>query len=517
MPRIKSRSLYDLIKSMTKVEKRHLKLLLAQNGNPDDKKVLILFDEINKQDEFDEDKIVSKNPEIKAIQLSNLKAYLYEKIMETLRHLHVHKITDIEIREQIDFAQLLIDRRLYEQGKTCLRKAKKLAQEKNNLELQLEIIKLEKSVLMHSEDGLHRADEIITEVKKINTQITNVNTFSILALKLNSYYTRIGHIRSEHDYKEITQYFHSLLPTYDEKQLSTLEKIHLYKLFSSYYYFLQDYENGYAYSEKLKQLFDQYPELIVSNTDDYIKALNNLLIAQYKLFLYDNFRKTNQELQSVNMHPYVAMNESLRIRLLKYYYIHEINHYFMTGEFQEGCMEIMQKRGEEFNNLINMLDKHSTMIMNYKVACLYFGAGQFNLSIRYLNKIINSSDVDFREDLHCFARILNLVCHYELGNFDVIKYYIISTYRFLLKKDDLHEFQQLIMSFLKNLKFEISNKDLIERFTKLKLNLLPLVNSTYEKRAFIYFDIISWLESKIEKRSVPDITRVKFNQNRSNR
>jgi len=188
----------------------------------------------------------------------------------------------------------------------------------------------------------------------------------------------------------------------------------------------------------------------------------------------------------------------------------------MTGEFEEGCSEIMVKRGEEFNLLLSMLDKHSTMIMNYKVACLYFGAGNFNMSIRYLNKIINSSDIDFREDLHCFARILNLVCHFELGNFDVIKYYIISTYRFLLKKDDLHEFQQLIMTFLKNLKFEISARDLIERFTKLKQSLLPLVNSSYEKRAFIYFDIISWLESKIEKRSVPDITRDKFNQKRLN-
>lgn len=501
---------------MNKVEKRYLKLLIAQSGEPEDKKVQLLFDEINKQDEFDEDRILSRNPEIKASQLSNLKAYLYDKVMEALRHLHVEKITDIRIREQIDFAQLLFERRLYEQGKNCLRKAKKLAQEYNNLEMQLEIIKLEKSVLMHTDEGLHRADEIITEVRQINIQINNINTFSILFLKLNSFYTRIGHIRSEQDHNEITDYFQSLLPSYDENNLSTLERIYLYKLFSSYYYFLQDYENGYANSLKLKSLFNQYPSLISTNTDDYIKAMNNLLIAQYKLFLYDEFRKTNGELQSVSTNPHVAMNESLRIRLLKYYYIHEINHYFMTGEFEEGCSEIMVKRGEEFNLLLSMLDKHSTMIMNYKVACLYFGAGNFNMSIRYLNKIINSSDIDFREDLHCFARILNLVCHFELGNFDVIKYYIISTYRFLLKKDDLHEFQQLIMTFLKNLKFEISARDLIERFTKLKQSLLPLVNSSYEKRAFIYFDIISWLESKIEKRSVPDITRDKFNQKRLN-
>jgi RNase P/RNase MRP subunit POP5 len=38
------------------------------------------------------------------------------------------------------------------------------------------------------------------------------------------------------------------------------------------------------------------------------------------------------------------------------------------------------------------------------------------------------------------------------------------------------------------------------------------VNNPYEKRAFIYFDIISWLESKIEHKKVQDIIREKFKQ-----
>ena len=56
---------------------------------------------------------------------------------------------------------------------------------------------------------------------------------------------------------------------------------------------------------------------------------------------------------------------------------------------------------------------------------------------------------------------------------------------------------------------QLSQEDLMERFIKLKAQLLQLVNSTYEKRAFIYFDIISWLESKIEKRPVQDIIQQK--------
>ena len=47
-------------------------------------------------------------------------------------------------------------------------------------------------------------------------------------------------------------------------------------------------------------------------------------------------------------------------------------------------------------------------------------------------------------------------------------------------------------------------------FAELKTQLLPLKDSRFEGRAFYYFDIISWLESKIEKKPVEEIVQRKF-------
>jgi len=52
---------------------------------------------------------------------------------------------------------------------------------------------------------------------------------------------------------------------------------------------------------------------------------------------------------------------------------------------------------------------------------------------------------------------------------------------------------------------EFSEDDLIPEFEKLLSMLIPLQDRPFEKRAFIYFDIISWLESKIQKRKVQDV------------
>ncbi|MCS6823133.1 MAG: hypothetical protein NZ529_02470 [Cytophagaceae bacterium] len=479
----------------------------------EEKKMLLLFDEINKQKEYDEEKILENNPSLKASQISNLKAYLYEKILNSLRTQRSEQNPNLLIRKWIDYAQILFERTLYEQGSFFLKKAKKTAAQYNNLELMLEIIKWEKSVLMlTSQDKQSKVDDIIEEVKRINKQINNINIFSNLSIKMDSYYRQSGHIRDKEKLDELKKYIDSNLPEYDENQLSPLEKMYLYRLYIGFYFYIQDAQQGYAYSKKLTELFESTAGLIESNTEDYIRSLNALIISQYKLMRYDEFVDTNEKLQNLENNPAILLNENLRLRLLKYHFIHEINHFFMTGRFEEGVKSIMHTQKETFLNLLENIDKHSLLIFNYKIACLYFGARDYNQCIRWLQKIINEPDVDFREDLHCFARIINLICHYELGNFDVIKYYIITTYKFLLKKDDLYLFQKYILAFLKKLKETLKDEQVKNEFIVLKKQLMPLVNSPYEKRAFAYFDIISWLESKIEKRSVEEIIQEKFRQ-----
>jgi hypothetical protein len=518
MSKGKSKTLFNLIKSLDKNEKRYFKRFMLSEGQQEDRKILKLFDLINTQPEFDEDKLLQEEPSLKPSQLSNLKAYLYERILQSIRQFHLSKMDDVQIREQIDFAQLLFNKRLYGQGLSCLRKAKKLAIANGNLELRLEIIKFEKKILLftNSNGTTSQVDEIIRETSQINAQISHINSFSNLAIRLNSLYTRIGYIRNEEEYRKVKEYFYAAIPPMEEDKLSSIERIYLYRLYVGYYFFIQDFESGYTAAKMLVELYERMPALLQSNIESYLQALNSLLIAQNKLFRYAEFVETNQKLHSIDLIPSVHINESIRIRLLKYYYVHEINQYFMTGDFSRGVEVIMNGHEKQILQLMDMLDKHSQLIFYYKIACLYFGAGQFRLALRWMGGIINIPNADMREDLQCFARIITLISHFELGNRDVLTYYIKSTYRFLLLKEDLHLFQKYILGFLRKLHDEPDEAELTNRFVDLRKQLLPLVHSPYEKRAFLYFDMISWLESKIEKCPVESIiqekARLRLNQ-----
>ena len=74
--------------------------------------------------------------------------------------------------------------------------------------------------------------------------------------------------------------------------------------------------------------------------------------------------------------------------------------------------------------------------------------------------------------------------------------------------NDLHEVQRKMISFLKNLS-NIYPQDLHKEFIKLHKELSQYENHPYEKRAFLYLDILSWLESKIQNKSVEEIIKQK--------
>ena len=506
MANVKSDTLHRLIKSLSKSEKRYFRLA---NQNEANLKYMKLFDFVEQSESIDENELLANEPTLKASQLSNLKAHLYDKILKSLRDFSITKIPSIEIRELIDEAQILFNKSLYRQCSKRLLKAERLATETDNLELQLVILKWKKRVLDNTLDWESRpdVDEIVNDVSRVNSRINNINSFSNLQAKLQSLYRKTGYIKNEDEFKKIERIFDSAMPTVNEAELSISERISLYHVYIGYYFFIQDFQSGMEYAKKWVEIFNQQKSLLRVGLESYISALNYLLIAQNKLQLLDDFQETKKELRMLNkLHP-SFYNENIRLKMLKYTFVHEFNSLFLSGSFDKG-VELIERLTSGLDGFINQLDAHSRMILYYKTACLYFGNSDFTKSVFWLNKILNSTDADLREDVSGFARILNLICHYELGNIDLIQYNVRSTYRFLLKKDDLLEYHRLILRFLKGLNKHLSEKEVIQRFQQLKEKMLIIQNDRYE-RGFVYFDMVSWLESQIEKKPIMEVIQGK--------
>src|SRR5665213_4548559 len=130
------------------------------------------------------------------------------------------------------------------------------------------------------------------------------------------------------------------------------------------------------------------------------------------------------------------------------------------------------------------------------------------MAIDYLDKIINWK-LDLRNDLQCFARLLHLISHYELGNSQLLEYLIKSVYRFMAKMQNLSLVEEEIFKFLRKA-FYLSAKKLKPEFENLLNKIKKFETSKFETRAFAYLDIVSWLESKINEKKVYEIIREKY-------
>ena len=101
-----------------------------------------------------------------------------------------------------------------------------------------------------------------------------------------------------------------------------------------------------------------------------------------------------------------------------------------------------------------------------------------------------------------------MVAHYEAGFDYHLETHLRETYKFLIKMNDLHEVQKAMIRFVRSLG-DIYPHELKAAFVKLHKELKQYEDDPYERRAFLYLDILSWLESKIENRPVGEIIREK--------
>jgi hypothetical protein len=500
--------LFVLIKSLSKSEKRQFKIFASRLETSSNTKFIELFNILDKSEAYDE-KLILKSGIIKKVQLSNLKSYLYKQILVSIRLNIPSQNIRYQLREQIDFAAILYNKGLYKQSLKILDKTKLQALENDEKLMAYEIVEFEKLIesqyITRSIQG--RADELVIQAKELNYRNTISSKLSNLSLQLYGIMLKTGYVKNDEEYKYIDDYFNKHISRLDENKFGFREKYWFYNANLWRSFLVQDFLASYKYSYKWVTLFYDNPNMIFLNPVFFLKGNHYFLESLYMLKYKSNFKKYLALLEETIQDPRFPVNDNVASLSFLYLYNNKLNYHVLEGTFAESeylipvILEKIKLHSEH-------LDEHHEMLFYYKIACIYFGNEKYNESIFYLEKIINNKNLSMREDLMCFSRILCLIVHYELGKDYYLENQLKNTYKFLIKMNDLHEVQKEIIRFLKNLN-SIYPNDIKKEFIKMKEHFIELEKNTYEKRAFLYLDIISWLESKIENRKISDIIKEK--------
>jgi len=100
-----------------------------------------------------------------------------------------------------------------------------------------------------------------------------------------------------------------------------------------------------------------------------------------------------------------------------------------------------------------------------------------------------------------------------LENYDFLEYIIKSTNRFLNKHGRAYEAENILIKSIKKLAKVMTNQDRTYIFRTMQLELTEILKDRNEQAVLEYFDLDSWLASKLSKQTFSEEVRKKLKSN----
>lgn len=275
-------------------------------------------------------------------------------------------------------------------------------------------------------------------------------------------------------------------------------KILYHRIFSLYAYAKGDYVKFHKHSSIVLTLMESKPFLLKEDVSEYISAISNHAVSCRRISNYEEWVQTLDKFLEINPNTH---DDKLKIH--RQYYQGMFSWCILTGSFEKGEIAL-EKHLELVQEYDQALFARSSFYFQYFQ--IYFGNGNYDKALDYLNKWLNLPKSLERQDLQTLARILNLIIHYEMGNTLLLESLLRSTYRYLKKADHLRPIERKILSFIKNSTRVYDQKEMQAYYVSLQKDLDNLSDSGKVGP----FDLASWLESKINKKPFAQIVQEKF-------
>ena len=512
-----SHELFRLVKSLTKSEKRFFKLMSSlQSG---EKNYIKLFDSIEKQNEYDEDAIKQQFAGQTFIRhLPSEKNHLYKLILKSLRLFYSENSVSAILAENIQSIDILYNKALYSECGKLVRKAKKIAKSHERFYYLFELIKWEKLLLEEEfQSGQFDRDlnKVIEEEHTVIKKLRNLAEYQILYSKINYVFRQGGYTRNVQERELVHEIQNHELIKGKNTALSKRAAAACYYVKGLCAITNNDVEDSFLNFSKVVQIFEENPNLIQDIPKQYIRSLGNLFYYYIKAGDYKRLFELIDKMRSFKDQPgFNRIDIKIRIFLSTNYF--EMLAYDRQGEFEKAIdmIESISNKMKEFGEKIT---KEDEVVFGHLFANILFAAGKYRESLRQINTVLNDNESNLRQDIFSFAKLFNLVIHYELENFDLLDYLIKSTERYYLKKKKTIEVGYAFeLTFIKGFKQLIKTSKRVEKshdiLEEMEQKLNKLMRDQNERVALEYFDYITWIQAKLINTSYGELKKQKLIQ-----
>ena len=496
--------LFRLIRSLSKSEKRYFKLFSTVYVSREKSNYIQLFDAIEKQKEYNEEEIITAfSKENFTNRFPVAKDYLYRLILKSLRLYNIEKSAETQVRAYLDDIRILYEKGLYPQCKEILEKAGQIADRNELFPEIIQVISWTKRILADDvKSGIPNEDldKILNREIQVLEKQKNFSEYQNLSFKMVFFFAHNGFVRNKKDIEFLNNIQSHVLLKKEDSALSFRAQDLFFHINGGYHGLKGEFEKAYTYLTKEIELWEKHPEKIHDFTMRYIGVLGNYL----DNISHDRIHEMPEAIEKLKkITPHSHQVETKRFTVL---YENLLSYHIKKGNYSEG-LKLIPEIEEGLKTYRGEINKQRELNFYLLIFNLHFGECQYSKALKWLNNILNTREDSTREDIHCFAKIISLIVHYELGNTELLDSLIRSTYRYLSQRKKLYKGETFVIEYIKKLLRAAGNADPIQSFIELRDKLVSLQEDPFERVVFYYFNFIVWLESKIGRKSFAEIIR----------
>lgn len=502
-----SNELFDLIKSLTKSEKRFFKLSSSiQTG---EKNYLKIFDYIDGQYEYDEAALKEYFKDERFTRhLPSEKNHLYKLILKSLRQFYGEQSVSSVLKQELKNIEILYNKALFKECKKFLKRAKRIAHEHEKFYFLIELISWEKQLTEESyESGNFNVDlnKIIEEESEAIDKLRNLAEYHILYSRINAIFRSGGFTRNEAERSTVLEISDNHLIKGKNTALSTRAASICYYIKGLCAATNRDFSDSYTFFNRTKEILDNNPKIKLDLGKRYILTLFHLTRCYIDERNFEMAQEMIGEIKS--LHGKKGFNSlDLTLKITNISLIDQMNLYNLQGKFEE-ALNVYNSHENEKTNIFEKSSKEQQIKFLFNAAYTLFGSGEYKAALRLLNDILNDNEQKLRQDLYSFARILNLLIHFELENYEFLEYSSNAAIRYLNKIKRDYDIETVFVKQMRKLARTATRLESIPIYEETLEQIRELLKDENERVILDYIDIESWLESKITDKSFVELVK----------
>jgi hypothetical protein len=478
-----SNDLFELIHSLSPAEKRHFRMQ-ARSG---DLQYMQLFDQIANMKEYQERMLSEVLP---TDHLAAAKRHLYQLILEDLSRTGASH-TLRQIRQGIQSIHILKEKGLRRQCEKLLKRYKKKAMENDLFRQQLELLDLEKQ-LLGPKSGAETLEQVYEEEADCLRKLQNVNTYWRLAGQIGRLQWMYQKMQQPEQQQQLEALFQDPLLQDDQRAICLQSRIYQLRARATYYFTVGQPEQAYRENERLLELLDQSAFYRKQHPETYLLTFNNFLIDSLILQRYEALAIGLQKLSDLSSQSDFNSIKNLKARIFRQRYMLELNWYLSTENIEAGMKQVPLIEKGLAQHGKKILKPHR-ITLQYLLAYLLFLDGQYVRAQEWITNLLQEKE-DAVQEIFQFNRILNLLVHFELGNWEHLSYLLLSTRRYFKQRRALYRTESALFRFLQkaiNSPDPSASKMLKNQFRE---EVEAFIQNKEEARFFNYINLPLWLE-----------------------